>query len=36
VLGGPAPAEVAVLSIACRDGAYPSIGRLHRLHHPIC
>jgi len=29
VLGGPAPAEVAVLSVACRDGAYPSIGRLH-------
>jgi Ni,Fe-hydrogenase III large subunit len=29
LLGGPAPAEVAVLSVECPDGAYPSIGRLH-------
>jgi Ni,Fe-hydrogenase III large subunit len=29
VLGETAPAEVAVLSVACRDGRYPSIGRLH-------
>jgi Ni,Fe-hydrogenase III large subunit len=29
MLAGPAPAEVAVLSIDCRDGRFPSIGRLH-------
>jgi Ni,Fe-hydrogenase III large subunit len=30
VLGGPAPAEAAVLSIDCRDGRFPSIGRHHK------
>jgi Ni,Fe-hydrogenase III large subunit len=29
VLGGAAPAELAVLSVPARDGAYPSIGRMH-------
>jgi Ni,Fe-hydrogenase III large subunit len=29
VLGGSAPFEVAVLSVACREGRFPSIGRLH-------
>jgi len=29
VMGGPAPPEIAVLSVACRDGRFPSIGRMH-------
>jgi Ni,Fe-hydrogenase III large subunit len=29
VLGGAAPAEVAVLSVACLHGGFPSIGRMH-------
>jgi Ni,Fe-hydrogenase III large subunit len=29
LLGDGAPAEVSVLTVACQDAAYPSIGRLH-------